>query len=116
MTVVSHRKRKAEPKWRPLYTAMINEIEQVQSRVKHDYLWGCFLLAQCKPLVEIGRPAYDRLAARYSEDFHQKLKAMQHAASFLVLTKHGTGEHAIRDAGTKAQGKHVEVDGKNRPR
>ena len=75
---------KSEPKWKPLFAALMDEIKLLRAREEEDHIWGCFLLARCKRLVKIGRPAYDKLAKWFFEDFKPKLEAMQGAASYLA--------------------------------
>ena len=84
----------SEPNWKPLFTAFLDEIELLCTREENDHLWGCYLLAQCKPLIEIGRPAYNTLARSFSEDFEQKLAAIQDAAFHLVPPNSGTGQQS----------------------
>ncbi len=83
---------KSEPKWKPLFAALMNEIQLLRAREEQDHIWGCFLLAQCKLLVEIGRPAYDKLAKWFFEDFNPKLRAIQGAASYLAAPLMDSGE------------------------
>jgi hypothetical protein len=86
VTVYFGPKPEPEPKreYLPFYEALLEKVQELKLLDATGHFWGCFLLAQCKPLPEIGRPAYHQLAIRLLVDIDTKLKAMQDAACSLA--------------------------------
>ncbi len=63
------------------------EVEKLKRSEQTEHLWGCFLLAQCRSLINIGKVAYEKLADRLRVDIERKCWTMQEAAHYLYSTR-----------------------------